>query len=92
MSNPYLERGHSLKTKRTGRINAGLFTPEREAALEWIGWFCDNDIPRSMQNEIAEAFPCMIERMEYIETLCDSCWAEMPGCECEVHFREYRKK
>ena len=47
----------------------GYFTPEREAALEWIGWFCDNNISRKVQNEIAEAYPDMVERWEYVQTL-----------------------
>jgi len=55
--------------KRGGRISAGLFTQERNRMIEWQGWLLDNNISREKQNEIAEKYPDMIERLEYIKTI-----------------------
>ena len=55
----------------------GKFTPERNRTIEWQGWLLDNDISREKQNEIAEQYPDMIERLEYIKTLCPKCLAEL---------------
>ena len=55
--------------RRGGRIGMGSFTPERNRTIKWQGWLLDNDISREKQNEIAEKYPDMIERLEYIKTL-----------------------
>ena len=62
--------------KRGRRTIYGKFTPERNAMIEWQGWLLDNNVPRSTQNEIAEAYPNMFDRLEYIETLCRHCHEE----------------
>ncbi len=54
--------------KKGGPRNMGAFTPEREAMIEWVGWLLDNSVSRKVQNEIANKYPNMTERLEYIKT------------------------
>ncbi len=99
MNNNYLERGHSLTTKRGNNVSGmihRIFTEDHysvwkeidqwrkdHAAFVTVEWW--KQVWADFQDDGEDI-------LEYLEGLCDRCITEKPGCECEQHFSEYGGK
>ena len=100
---PYHERGHSLTTKR-GKNNPLAkieLDPQHVQLMKEIDtWSKEHrhlyptlqEFSNWWKGVWADFNDDLEDILKYLEGLCDHCLAEMPGCECEVHFREYRRK
>lgn len=96
----YLERGHSLTTTR-GKNDIFKNIPHKpdpyiekidqwqkahrhhwESLQEFSNWWKDNWV----------YFDSPYKLLQYLRATCIHILDRTPGCECEVHFREYRRK